>query len=170
MNEFKNAGVYNETTKPIYFQIVRCYVQLDEWNDYTPGAVSPEKMQEAKVIIESMKNINPTLDRCADIALGRYDKNKQTTNSDTTEKKMDISPIKETVEGCMRELQNMRGWDTDRAEDIEWKLKKCRDELESNENKIDPEEYAKLKGRITKAIYTIEDKTEALEKAERLAM
>lgn len=56
----------------------------------------------------------------------------------------------------------MYNYDTDQAENIEFQLQKCREELISNKNVIDDNKYNYMMSQITIALEEIERRREIL--------
>lgn len=84
-------------------------------------------------------------------------------NETTKEQKfVDDVSLANKIDSYITEIKEMYNYDTDQAENIEFQLQKCREELISNKNVIDDNKYNYMMSQITIALEEIERRREIL--------
>lgn len=84
-------------------------------------------------------------------------------NETTKEQKfVDDVSLANKIDSYITEIKEMYNYDTDQAENIEFQLQKCQEELISNKNDIDEIKYNYMMSQITIALEEIERRREIL--------
>lgn len=91
-------------------------------------------------IAANIKRINPSLDKFVEIIT--RPQLQQTRVSQTSQRSnFDSSGLTSTITSLVSEINNMRGWEPKKIEEIEWKLNRCQEQLKINQSSFSQNVY-----------------------------
>lgn len=154
VQDLTSVGDAREYIKVNRQDFLNKFAKVAQYYNYIKANCKGTEWADLVDITANIKRINPSLDRFVEIIT--RPQLQQTRVSQTSQRSnFDSSGLTSTITSLVSEINNMRGWEPKEIEEIEWRLKKCQEQLVTNKDSFSPNVYQILSRDISATLNKI---------------